>query len=265
MSYAIAFDVELDRLVPDAAPAGALVSPWSAEGAPHITCAAVFSAAEGARYYFTRGADGAPAARMACVDAARLIDDLWRHAERHALIVSWGGTAVDFRALHAALDGDALRQLKCLQLVGGHVDIPIASATDTGMMMGLDAAAQGMRQGRKCSGASVDAPSMWLAGQHERVLQHVQRDAQLTLAVYEAVLAHAPPRLVWPTRRGQLRTWWCSTVPDAERGALRLRSVAECMLLPLPPTPFAPAPGMNRDVAVSWIPAACCALGGAPQ
>ena len=247
MAYAIAFDVELDRLVPN--PDGSEISsPWHLYDAPHITCAATFSEHEGSKCFMSMDT-GKPAARMNSFDACRLFDELWSHSQQGAIIISWGGTAVDFRALHALLDPG--RQKQCIDLVKRHIDIPIASATDIGMMMGLDAAATGMGQGRKITANSSSAPIHWKQGKHLEVAEHVKKDAMLTLKVYNSIIKNFPPSLTWKTRSGKERIWWCSFRVD--NLIVRLPNVMECMALPLPFTPFVVPPGMNRDVSVQWM------------
>ncbi len=254
-TYAVAFDVELDKLVPPAS-AGESRALWTDDGAPHITCAATYSDTDGTRYYHSTEPDGSIAARLGVEDAGRLLDELYGHMSRGALIVTWGGTAVDFRALHGALQGDADRQSRCVELARQHIDIPIASATDFGGMIGLDAAARGMGQGRKSHQLSLAAPSLWSEGRRREVLQHVGRDSELTLRVYIATMTRAPPSLHWQARSGRWRTWWCATVADAAHGGMRLRNVAECLAVPLPRVPFQVPPGMDRDVAVAWMQSA---------
>jgi hypothetical protein len=242
-SYAIAFDVELDRLVPEN---------WSDESAPHITCAAIFSSDGTSKVFFTPSDNGG-APKMLSEDAAKLLDELWVHAKNGALIISWGGTAVDFRALYCALRGDSERQQICMQLVQHHIDIPIASSTDIGMMMGLDAAAQGTGQGRKSNLISANAPRMWTEGMQKEVLEHVKLDAMLTLKVYQTIMRQVPPSLTWSTRAGRERTWFCSFVPDPQRRLFRLNTVLECIHRPPCFVPFSVPAGMNRDKAVAWL------------
>jgi len=249
MAYAVAFDVELDKLVPKDEPQ----SPWSLDSMPHITCAAVYSDIGGAKLYYTRDSTHLPAKRMSKEDAARLIDDLIMHCMRGALIISWGGTAVDFRALHAAVEGDTMRQANCLFLVKNHIDVTIASATDMGMMMGLDAASQGMNLGRKSNNISTAAPRLWSEGKQRIVLEHVKKDAQLTLKVYQAIMSRYPPHLVWRTKAGKEKTWLCNCVFDPFKNIIRMKNVFECLQFPMPPVPFNIALGMNRDKSVTWI------------
>lgn len=257
--YSVAFDVELDRLVPDS---------WNETSTPQITCAAVYSHSEGARLFYStdeneheklnsisaKGGESKQCApRLNKKDCSKLLDELWEHMQKGAIIISWGGTAVDFRALHSALQGDDDRQNKCVQLVRNHVDIPIASCTDIGMMMGLDAAAKGTGQGNKNNFTSTQAPKMWTSGKQAEVLEHVKLDAVLTLKVYEAVMKNVPPTLTWVTRSGKTRTWYCYLIIDHERKMLRMSNVEECLQRPVKAVPFLVPRGMNRDHAASWL------------
>lgn len=242
--YAISFDVELDRLVPEQ---------WTAESTPFITCAAIYSK-QGSKKFYSSDKEGTKAPRMTLEDAAKLFDELWDHAMKGALIISWGGTAVDFRALYFALQGDYERQLKCKFLVMHfHIDIPIASSTDMGMMMGLDAASKGSGQGEKSNKDSCDAPRLWQSGDFEKVLSHVEQDAVLTLKVYEHMMNLKPPSLNWTTKSGKLKTWYCSTQYDQMRNFFRLNTVAECLMKPMKIVPFELPKGMNRDFIALWL------------
>lgn len=242
--YSIAFDVELDRLVPES---------WCEETVPKITCAAIFSEEKGTKLYYTRYTNNGKAPHLSVQDAAKLCDDLYAHLKRGALIISWGGTAVDFRALYHCLKGDDERQRRCAMVTKGHIDIPIASATDIGMMMGLDAAARGTGQGRKSNSISTNAPRLWSEGKQNEVLEHVKLDAMLTLRVYNSIMQSIPPSLTWYTRTGNIRTWFCYFIADYERKMIRLSTVSECLLRPQKPVPFTIPNGMDRDKAVKWL------------
>ncbi len=243
MFYSISFDVELDRLVPEH---------WTAESTPFITCAAIHSKNGSKRFYSST--NGVKAPRMSLEDAAKLFDELWDHTMNGAIIISWGGTAVDFRALYFALHGDYDRQCKCKMLVMNfHIDIPIASSTDTGMMMGLDAASKGTGQGEKSNTDSSDAPRLWESGEFDKVLSHVEQDAILTLKVYEHMMNLNPPSLQWITKSGKLKTWYCSTQYDGIRNLYRLNTVSECLMIPMKTVPFEIPKCMNRDYIALWL------------
>jgi hypothetical protein len=75
MAYAVAFDVELDRLVPEL---------WNDSNCPHITCAAIYSEEEGTKLFYTKkdfnGNSGAPI--LANEDLFALLDELWFHSQK---------------------------------------------------------------------------------------------------------------------------------------------------------------------------------------
>jgi hypothetical protein len=141
----------------------------------------------------------------------------------------------------------------CKELVKNHIDIPIASSTDTGMMMGLDAAARGTGNGRKNNQRSTDAPRLWTEGKYQEVLQHVKLDAILTLRVYETIMTQIPPSLTWSTKSGRQKTWFCFIIGDAIRNIFRLSTVSECLQRPVRDVPFSIPSGMNRNSAVAWL------------
>ena len=243
MNYSVSFDVELDRLVPES---------WNSVNVPQITCAAVHSESGGTKVFFTRTPNGI-SPKLSKTDASALLDELWIHSQLGAVIISWGGTVVDFRALFYALSGDSVRQLQCSHLVRTHVDVTIASSTDMGIMFGLDAAAKGTGQGRKNNLTSLDAPRMWTSGEHDAVIEHVKLDAILTLKVYNSLMTRLPPTLTWETKSGRMKTWVCFVVADYARNIIRLCTVEECMMRPPKQVLFEIPDGMNRDKAVSWI------------
>jgi hypothetical protein len=215
---------------------------------PKITCAAVYTLAYGLKLFhppLTRGAFEVPVFRLE--DAQNLLDELAFHVQLGARVVTWGGTAVDFRALHGALQADPDRQRVCKHIAQQHIDIPIATATDIGIMMGLSAAAKGTRQGTKSAFLSAEAPRYWAEGNYTAVLDHVKLDAVLTLRVYHAITQSSPPSLTWRTRSGHKKTWYCR-LHDS-----RIKSVEECLQTPLKAMPFEVPFGMNRDVAAEWL------------
>jgi len=243
MHYSIAFDVELDRLVPEE---------WNTDSSPHITCAATYNLQSGIKTYFS-SKENLQSPKMTFDDCAKLLDDLWEHTQKGAMIISWGGTAVDFRALHYCLHSDATRQNKVKQIALHHIDIPIASATDTGMMMGLASASKGLMNTDKSIKNSSLAPKLWSEGKFQEVLRHVELDAILTLNVYNNIFCKQPFQLEWITKSGFKKTWFCSSICDPNRREFRLCSVSECLTRPLPPVPFSVVDGMNRDKITKWL------------
>jgi hypothetical protein len=238
MSYIVAFDLELNVLVPENVD-------WGGNDAPKITCAALYSAKFGTKLIFSEDcSEFSP--HLDTNGYNCLLDSLWAHYEQGAIIVTWGGCAVDFRALYAGLTDDLSKE-KCKILTRGHVDMTIAAVTETGMMMGLDAASRGMNQGNKCNALSKDSPRLWSAGKCFQVLEHVRNDAILTEKVYVAAFSLPTPALTWVTKRGKPRTWYICN---------RDLRVEECMKRKPPIMPFFPPKCMNRELSSDW------ALGG---
>jgi hypothetical protein len=235
--YLVAFDLELDRLI---------THDWNV----HITCAATYSEPGSTKLYYSVE-HGLPCKHMNRRDVEQLLDDLYDHKQKGALIISWGGCAVDFRAIHSSLEGDVVRQCKCLELVRSHVDLPIASATDMGVMMGLEAAAKGMLLTSKSTKDSYDAPENWKQGKYTDVLHHVENDAVLTLKVYCMIMNNNPPCLFWMSKSGKKKQWYCSWMFDGRH--IRLLTVDEALQRKVPHTPFPILPGMDRNVAVQWF------------
>lgn len=237
MTYLVSFDLEMDRLI---------TPQWDCK----ITCGSMYSDGGGSKLYYSIGHDGVPIAAMRCEDLGVFVDDLFLHVNNGAMIVSWGGCAVDFRALFSNLVGDYVRQMKVLSMIEGHIDIPICSATDMGVMMGLDAACKGMNIGSK-EFKSVSAPDDWKMGRYEQVLDHVKNDAIFTMKVYNAIFTHNPPCLMWTSKSNKKKQWYCSWKFDGRQ--IRLLTVNECLQRKTPKTKFPILPGMDRDEAVRWF------------
>ena len=249
--YAVAFDLELDKLLePVDSPTS---KSWEKyDNCPGITCASTFCNQDGSKLFLSKDSRGNILQKMTRKDCKVLLEELWSHYENGAIIISWGGTAVDFRALYCALNGDSESQLKCLEIIRNHVDVTISSATDMGIMMGLNAAAKGTLQGEKSNDVSTEAPKLWKNKHFNEVLKHVKHDALLTLKVYEFITSNNPPSLTWQTKSGKSKMWTCSFM-EITQDFRRLYTVMECLLKPMPKVPYAIVPGMNRDVAVEWL------------
>jgi hypothetical protein len=248
-NYSVSFDVELDQLIEEI--------DGEIKKLPLITCAATYSAIHGAKMFYSKDSNNEISPILSEIDCKALLDDLWFHYQNGATIVSWGGTAVDFCALYTGLKNDVARKEICLEIIKNHVDVTIASSTDIGIMMGLDAAAKGTGQGEKSNFISASAPNLWKKKDFKTVLEHVKHDALLTLKVYEFIVKNQPPSLTWKTKKGKLKTWFCSYLNrggwDSTTSYYRLHTVLECLLKPCPNVPFSVIPGMDRDVAVSWL------------
>lgn len=221
----VAFDLEMDGLLPEA---------WPTDGTSpvRVLCGATARLAAPAsppdvRLWHSGG--GAP---MAPEGACELVDHLWAASERGDVVVTWGGLASDWRVLAAECGQvSAAHAARCRALALRHVDVPFAAAATTGGMMGLRAACLGMGLAAKHPLASASVPLLWRAGNYGFVLHHVLSDAVATARVYAAMFAaDDPPKLTWQTARGATAVWLSPAVEEG--GQARLPSVAECLDMP---------------------------------
>ena len=113
------------------------------------------------------------------------------HEQGYA-IVSWGGSASDFRMLCGKLEAypDLVRDLK--RLCMSHVDIPIAILAQHGMMVGLESCAAACLSDK---GSGKETPSkklceLWQRGGADslRVVRHVEDDAFVTARLYRFIV-----------------------------------------------------------------------------
>ena len=222
---------------------------------PRITCAAAVTSGGEVRVWGEPSACGAPLERGAVRD---VVAWLWARHAGGATVVTWGGASSDWRALLAALgEDDAAAAAACVAMAAAHVDVPLVAAATVGTMMSLASVAAGMGLGAKCRATSAAAPALWGSGapaEQRAVLEHVQRDAQLTLDVYRAAMAAEPPAVQWLTRRGRLMVWRLPFVVGLG-GVRRSLCVRECAALPPLRTRYAPPPPafqVGRVTAWLW-------------
>jgi len=258
----LAFDLEFDRNLP---------ATWGLETTDkerrenergiHITCAGLCGWNGNIWYERDRNRSPAP---LAADDVRSLIEFLDMKRERGHLIVTWGGTASDFRVLAAASESKK-HAMMCHRLALEAVDIPFVAASTIGTMMGLDAAAAGMGLMRKKLD-SASMPEVWKRCPMD-VVQHVVWDARKTASVYWQMFrnmgvkhflpwmdsrGHGHPWLVWVTSRGVPKMWWTQTVVTPH-GRFRLPTVQECVAMPLPKPRFVPMPPRDKKSCIAWI------------
>lgn len=249
----VAFDLEMSGLLPP-------LDAWPTDGtAPvYVLCGATArydadGAAEEVRLWQN---DAALVSRtpMLPFDVWRLLDYLWDAHARGDTLVTWGGTASDWRVLEAVC-GSAAYAEKCRVMAAHHVDVPFAAASSMGGMMGLRAACLGMGLEAKHPCASAAVPLMWAAGMQALVGAHVTADAAATARVYAAMFDRArddgadAPSLVWQTAKGAAATWYAPWRADKAR----VLTVAECMALPKATPKFTAPLAMDRDAIAAWL------------
>jgi hypothetical protein len=253
----ISFDIEYDRLLKSDD------DDKSSEPEPKITCIAAVTC-EGLFTFWHGGyheTSGSFKSNMSESQIRHFIDFLWTYAQKGYVIVTWGGTAFDFKILYNEVSDPTYKALVHF-LARKHVDIPLASAASSGMMMGLSAVAKGMGLGSKPY-ESASMPHLWAeSSSQEAVFRQVWADAALTMRVYQHIFvngestAHAlgryRPYLDWITLGGKLRRFYAPYVPVTHT-TLRLWNVEECMVAPKPITPFQPSPNMTVESCTRWM------------
>lgn len=93
--------------------------------------------------------------------------------------------------------------------------------------------------------SGYQAPALWAAGEHAKVIDYNVQDARLTLTVAEE--AERRGRLQWITRRERV-----GTMPLA-RG---WQCVSDACRMPLPDTSWMSDPP-SRDGCMAWVPPVC--------
>lgn len=272
----VALDLEFNKLVPSSASASASASAAaSASAMPQIACAALVTS-DGSYVFWHGGlaAGGGLRESMSSAQVHQLVEHLFRLLTDGFTIVTWGGTASDFRVLFNECTTTRHRWM-VTQIAWAHVDVPLLAAAAMGCMMGLDAVADAMGLAGKTF-ASTDVPSLWARpSEQARVLQHVRNDAELTAHIYAKMFDHAmlwttrsglhtkSPLLKWRTRAGGLKHFYApflfeplaSTTTRRVQG--RLLNVYEASTrLPKPTTPFEPVEAMTVGGCTAWLLAA---------
>lgn len=171
-------------------------------------------------------------------DAAKLVDYLTSQVDAGYTITTWNGTGFDFDVL--AEESGLLAE--CRHLASTHVDMMFHILCRLGYGGGLDAAAKGMGLPGKPEGMTgAKAPTLWLEGRHDEVLDYVTQDVRTTLEL--ATTCETVGHLCWIARSGKTRrmalpTGWF-TVTDAE-------------ILPLPNTSWMAEP-WSRSTFTGWL------------
>lgn len=152
-------------------------------------------------------------------------------------IVTWGGTASDFKVLSKKVDIHYVPYV--IQMCLDHYDIPFSSGTYTGMMMGLSAAAKGMGLQDK-EFLSSGIPDLWKTDKNS-VLRHVSNDSYMTCELAKHILVKGS--MPWITSKGHYKMW----------NPAILNTVRNCLQLPVPKVKFEIQNTMNPKWLSKWI------------
>jgi hypothetical protein len=166
----------------------------------HVAVAATATASGEPRVWVSLDQSGKPRANMTRETARELLNhlrDLQRQGQR---LCAWNGASFDLRWIGFAAEDVPTAREVALDLY----DPMLQFFNRTGFPVGLDAVAQGMEPQLKKLLKSEDAPRLWCEGQHDKVIEYVCSDAEITVKLVERI---AQTRFIrWVTRRGDVRS-----------------------------------------------------------
>ena len=177
---------------------------------------------------------------------------LYNEYQNGTEIITWGGTATDFRLLSFYADPSWSQFISFLTL--HHTDIPFATATLIGTFVGLSSVHYSLTERKAMTAALSRDPSSHrdLASRlspAELILQ-ARHDAFITMQVYSHILNFT--NLRWYTRRGQeqIIDFTPSLIRDSLGNVVRVRSVKDCLYQQTSVKTVVPC---SRDQALVWM------------
>jgi hypothetical protein len=214
----------------------------------HISCASVIATGyTWPQVWYERpigpitGLSELPSDYMSEKTLEAFIDSLALLVRDSHTIVTWGGSASDWRLLEKECPGKS-QQIRQMALES--IDIPMCSCISIGMMMGLNAACMALGFSLKETGASENIPELWAQATIDsrlKVLQHVSNDSFATMMVLKH--AESTRSLPWISKKGHYKTWT----------PVQFLSVKACLARELPNVPFKINPEQNAKILARWL------------
>jgi hypothetical protein len=186
-----------------------------------------------------------------------LLESLWNAHCSGVIIITWGGTGSDWTAM-TKMAKNVSQKDKIKLLAKSSVDIPLISASSSGMMMGLVAASMGMGFGARNNCDSEHVPLFWNSKdpvKQNEVLQHVIWDAMTCAAIYNKLYFTAQssrPSLHWITQKSGPRTIRLPRTKQ-EDGTHTMPTVSELLTWPDPVTNFKIPDHLNPKKIMKWL------------
>ena len=204
----------------------------------HISVAATVDSEGNRRLWYSKTESGAPALHMDRRTAGDLLAELRAKQQSGYKLFTWNGLSFDLRWIGYNAGDMELAARIALQLY----DPMFQFFNQRGFPVGLAAVgkAMGVRQTKLMEAA--DAPREWRSGNHQRVMDYVVGDCQITNQVVQAIRERHG--ISWQTRRGTVSF---ESMP-------RLKTVAEVLRDPEPDQSWMREPGLKRSKFTSWLP-----------
>lgn len=229
----VAFDIETAKDVP-----GADFN-WRPHRPLGIACSASMSCScKEPRIWYSKGTDGTPLLQMSRSDVAEFVHYLDSLIKDGFTPLTWNGLGFDYDIV--AEESNLWDQCKQQALL--HVDMMFHIVCEKGFPVSLANAAEGMGlQGKLKEIDGCDAPTLWVQGQHDTVINYVAQDVRATLQL--GMECHSRRILKWRTSRGTV-----ASMP-LPQGWL---AVKDAMRLPIPDTSWMTDP-IHRNTFSAWL------------
>ena len=228
----LAFDIEIEKLIPNGTKDWNLIRPLG------ISCAATMKSGEEPITWYSKTESAEIADRMSREDLHNLLLYLIAETQTNGTILTWNGLGFDFDIL-AEESGEV--EL-CQNLALEHIDMMFHFFCLNGYALGLDKAARGMGLPGKTPGMSGEmAPLYWAQGRREEVLGYVSQDVRTTLALAEMV--DLKKEIRWASTSGRQQI---VPLPDG------WMTVNKALSLPLPDTSWMRSP-WHREKFFGWL------------
>lgn len=205
----------------------------------HISVAATVESGGNSRLWYSAGDGGVPARSMDRGKARELLAFLAQTQKKGWKLFAWNGLNFDLRWIgYNAGDVETAAGVAL-----GLYDPMFQFFNRRGFPVGLAAVAEamGVRQVKLMD--SADAPREWNKGNHQRVMDYVVGDCQITNQVVDAIARRGS--LSWRTRKGTV-----SSEPMP-----RFKTVAEVLREPEPDQSWMVGGGLRRGKFTEWLPA----------
>jgi hypothetical protein len=206
----------------------------------HISVAAAVDNTGLSKLWYSTGEDGKAAVEMTREGARELLTYLVQMQQEGWSLFAWNGLSFDLRWIgYNAGDMETAARVAL-----GLYDPMFQFFNQRGFPIGLAAVgdAMGIPQTKLMNAA--DAPREWRNGNHQRVMDYVVGDCQITNQVVAAIAAQRAIR--WRTKKGTLSF---EAMP-------RFKTVAEVLRDPEPDQSWMMGGGMKRKGFTEWFPEA---------
>lgn len=204
-------------------------------------------------------ADAANGPALTQAQVRAFVELLWhKFHNKDCRIVTWSGTASDFRLLHAAVGESPEHRRMVLTMCLQHVDVPLLTICTHGRVMGLAQVAAALRLPQKPAN-SAQVPELWRRPkQRPLVVHHVKHDATVTL---ELAIRIALRRSVhWRTLAGAEAVVPVYVTLCRRTGALCIPSVEQALRTRCVPLHYTLRAPHTREACAGWLRRAGCDL-----